>query len=80
MCVTLNEAITPADVLAVNYGSVQDRGGHAQRRSAWRNSGRIDAEFSPDVGELHRICETAIRHHRAEFDQTFIGKEEPRRA
>jgi hypothetical protein len=29
------------------------------------------------VGELHRICETAIRHHRAEFDQPSIGKEEP---
>jgi hypothetical protein len=48
--------------------------------AAWRNSGRLDAEFPPDVGELHSIRETTIRHHRAEFDQTLIGKEEPRRA
>jgi hypothetical protein len=32
-------------------------------------SGWIDAEFSPDVGELDLICETAIRHHRSELNQ-----------
>jgi hypothetical protein len=30
-------------------------------------------------GELHRIGETAIRHHRSEFDQPHIGEEEPRK-
>jgi hypothetical protein len=50
------------------------------RRYAWRKSGRIDAELSPDVGELHEICETAIGHHRAEFNQPRIGEEEPWRA
>jgi hypothetical protein len=29
------------------------------------------------VGELHRIRETAIGHHRSEFDQPRIGEEEP---
>jgi hypothetical protein len=27
------------------------------------------------MGELHRVCETAIGHHRSEFDQPRIGEE-----
>jgi pimeloyl-ACP methyl ester carboxylesterase len=33
--------------------------------AAWRHSGKIDAEFSPDVGELRSVGETAIRYRAA---------------
>jgi hypothetical protein len=42
----------------------------------WRG---IDAEFLTDVGEFLRIGEAAVRHHRAQFDEPRLGKEQPRK-
>jgi hypothetical protein len=37
-------------------------------------------KFLSDVRELHRLCKTAIRLHRAQFDEPFMGEEQLGRA
>src|SRR5271165_5564752 len=40
----------------------------------------INAEFLADMGELFRVGEPAVRHHRAQLGEPRLGKEQPRRA
>src|ERR1700733_6351539 len=38
---------------------------------------RIDAEFLADMGELFRIGEAVIHHHRSQRRQASLGEEQP---
>ncbi len=39
--------------------------------------GRIDAEFLSDMGELFRVHEAPVCHHRAQGHQARLGEEQP---
>jgi len=39
---------------------------------------RIHAGFLADMGELHRIGEAAVGHHRPQFGRAGFGEQQPR--